>query len=53
MNHKINLPVIVGMGGINCAGRTSGFHSYKRILSDVLHPYILENTWRDKSNCAS
>lgn len=47
MNRKINLPVIIGMGGINCAGRTSGFHSYKRILCDVLAQSELENTWRD------
>lgn len=41
------LPVIVGMGGMNAAGRSSGGHSYKRILSDVLSASILENTWRD------
>lgn len=47
MKRKMNLPVIVGMGGINCAGRTSGFHSYKRILCDILAQKELENTWQD------
>lgn len=50
MNNKLNLPVIIGMGGINCAGRTSNFHSYKRILCDVLDQTELENTWRDLSH---
>lgn len=43
----IKLPVIVGMGGINPAGRTSGFHSYKRMLCDVIPAKELENTWHD------
>lgn len=43
----IKLPVIVGMGGINPAGRTSGFHSYKRMLCDALPEKDLENTWHD------
>ncbi|MDF1646168.1 MAG: beta-ketoacyl synthase [Legionellaceae bacterium] len=41
------LPVIVGMGGMNAAGRSSGGHSYKRMLSDVLTDDILQNTWKD------
>jgi acetoacetyl-[acyl-carrier protein] synthase len=45
-----NLPVIVGMGGMNCAGRSSGFHSYKRMICDVLTPQQLENTWKDLAN---
>jgi len=43
----IKLPVIVGMGGINSAGRSSGFHSYKRMLFDVLPEEELTNTWLD------
>ena len=41
------LPVIVGMGGMNAAGRTSNFHSYKRMICDVLPPSELASTWRD------
>ena len=44
---KMKLPVIVGMGGMNAAGRTSGFHSYKRMLCDVLPTEQLEKTWLD------
>ncbi len=43
----IKLPVIVGIGGINSAGRTSGFHSYKRMVHDVLSDDLLSNTWSD------
>ncbi|MDX8000465.1 beta-ketoacyl synthase [Xenorhabdus sp. Reich] len=41
------LPVIVGFGGINAAGRSSGFHGYKRIVSDSLNDEIMQNTWAD------
>jgi len=41
------LPVIVGMGGINAAGRSSGFHSYKRLVSDVLSEDTMQSTWLD------
>jgi acetoacetyl-[acyl-carrier protein] synthase len=44
------LPVIVGIGGINAAGRSSGFHSYKRMISDVLSSEEMINTWCDLSN---
>ena len=30
------LPVIVGFGGINPAGRSSGHHAYKRLVVDKL-----------------
>lgn len=50
MDKKLNLPVIIGMGGINCAGRTSGHHSYKRMLCDILPKSEMENTWRDLYN---
>lgn len=32
----MRLPVIVGMGGVNAAGRTSGFQSYRRMIIDQL-----------------
>ena len=31
-----NLPVITGFGGINPAGRSSGHHSYRRMIFDSL-----------------
>lgn len=31
-----HLPVIVGMGGVNAAGRTSGHQAYRRTILDVL-----------------
>ena len=43
----IKLPVIVGIGGINSAGRSSGFHSYKRMICDVLSEQELTHTWHD------
>ncbi|MFV0477253.1 MAG: beta-ketoacyl synthase [Parahaliea sp.] len=33
---KMRLPVVVGMGGINAAGRTSGHHAYRRLVLDAL-----------------
>lgn len=41
------LAVIVGQGGMNSAGRTSGFHSYKRMICDVLSDSQLHDTWQD------
>ncbi|WP_340609560.1 beta-ketoacyl synthase [Xenorhabdus bharatensis] len=41
------LPVIVGLGGINAAGRSSGFHGYKRVVSDSLNDTVMKNTWSD------
>ncbi len=32
----LNLPVIVAVGGINSAGRTSGHHAYRRMVLDHL-----------------
>ena len=46
----IKLPVIVGMGGMNSAGRTSGFHSYKRMICDALSSQELADTWSDLAN---
>ena len=41
------LPLIVGLGGINAAGRSSGFHSYKRLVCDALQADVMANTWQD------
>lgn len=41
------LPVIIGMGGINAAGRSAGFHSYKRMVADSLERSAMHSTWRD------
>lgn len=43
----ITLPVIVGFGGINSAGRSSGCHSYKRMIADVLTHEQISPTWQD------
>ena len=32
----MRLPVIVSMGGVNAAGRTSGFQSFRRMVIDLL-----------------
>ena len=41
------LPVIVGFGGINAAGRSSMFHSHKRMVADALSDADMTNTWQD------
>ena len=41
------LPLIVGLGGINAAGRSSGFHSYKLMIADVLSEDTMQSTWQD------
>ncbi|OAN11442.1 beta-ketoacyl synthase [Photobacterium jeanii] len=41
------LPLIVGFGGMNAAGRSSGFHSYKRMVADVLSQEQMASTWQD------
>ncbi|MGR5149197.1 beta-ketoacyl synthase [Photobacterium alginatilyticum] len=41
------LPLIVGFGGMNAAGRSSGFHSYKRMIADVLSDDEMKTTWQD------
>ena len=43
----MKLPVIVGMGGINAAGRTSGFHAYKRMVYQSLSEHTMQSTWQD------
>jgi acetoacetyl-[acyl-carrier protein] synthase len=47
---KSKLAVIVGIGGINSAGRSSGFHSYKRLVWDALSKEEMANTWLDLAN---
>ncbi|WP_256597858.1 beta-ketoacyl synthase [Moritella viscosa] len=41
------LPLIVGLGGMNAAGRSSGFHSYKRLVCDALPDDVMASTWQD------
>ena len=41
------LPLIVGLGGINAAGRSSGFHNYKLMIADVLSEDAMQSTWQD------
>ena len=41
------LPVIVGFGGINSAGRGSFHHAYRRTIIDVLEPQIASETYLD------
>ena len=39
-----NLPVIIGFGGINPAGRASFHHAYRRLILDQLTPQDRRNT---------
>ncbi len=39
-----NLPVIVGLGGINAAGRSSLHHSYRRLVIDALGAFDRQET---------
>lgn len=45
-----NLPIIVGFGGINAAGRSSGFHNFKRMIAENLSKKDIKNTWLDLAN---
>ena len=40
------LPVIVGCGGINAAGRISGHHAYRRMVLDALPVAAQERTYK-------
>ncbi|MFT5803878.1 MAG: acetoacetyl-[acyl-carrier protein] synthase [Candidatus Paceibacteria bacterium] len=40
------LPVIVGFGGINPAGRSSGHHGYRRMVIDQLGAQQADETWQ-------
>lgn len=41
------LPVIVGFGGVNAAGRTSMHHGHKRMVQDALSDQQMSDTWQD------
>ncbi|PTY36722.1 beta-ketoacyl synthase [Saccharospirillum sp. MSK14-1] len=41
------LPLIVGFGGINAAGRVSMHHSYRRLVHDALDDSRMAATWQD------
>ena len=41
------LPVIVSLGGINAAGRSSFHHGYKRMVHQSLTPEQMYRTWQD------
>lgn len=41
------LPVIIGFGGINSAGRGSFHHAYRRTIIDVLEPKAASETYLD------
>lgn len=40
----MRLPVIVGMGGVNAAGRSSGFQNYRRMVLEALPQAMQEET---------
>lgn len=40
-----HLPVIIGFGGINPAGRVSGHHSYRRLVIDSLDTHAADETY--------
>ncbi len=40
----MRLPIIVGMGGVNAAGRSSGFQNYRRMVLDALPQALQEQT---------
>ena len=42
----VRLPVIVGMGGVNPAGRISFHHAYRRMVIEALGASDARPTWR-------
>ena len=40
----MRLPVIVGMGGVNAAGRSSDFQNYRRMVIELLPAAERERT---------
>ncbi|MFG1498272.1 beta-ketoacyl synthase [Saccharospirillum sp. HFRX-1] len=42
-----SLPLIVGFGGINAAGRVSMHHSYRRLVHEALDDSRMAATWQD------
>ncbi len=45
-SESVRLPVIVGFGGVNAAGRSSSHHAYRRMVIDALPESEAEATWR-------
>ncbi len=43
------LPVIVGFGGVNAAGRSSFHHGYKRTVIDKISQKLAKDTWQSLS----
>ena len=41
----MRLPVIVGYGGINAAGRSSSHHGYRRLVAEALPAATADATW--------
>lgn len=41
------LPVIVGFGGVNAAGRSAFHHGYKRMIESALSPAAMAPTWQN------
>ena len=41
----MRLPVVVGFGGVNAAGRSSGHHGYRRMVIDALPRELADQTW--------
>ncbi len=42
----MRLPVIVGFGGVNAAGRSSAHHAYRRMVIDALPETEADATWQ-------
>ncbi len=42
----MRLPVIVGFGGVNAAGRSSSHHAYRRMVIEALPEAVAESTWQ-------
>jgi acetoacetyl-[acyl-carrier protein] synthase len=42
----VRLPVIVGFGGINAAGRSSSHHGYRRMVIDSLPAQVADESWQ-------
>ena len=42
---SVRLPVVVGFGGVNAAGRSSGHHGYRRMVIDALPQELADQTW--------
>jgi acetoacetyl-[acyl-carrier protein] synthase len=45
MGISVRLPVVVGFGGVNAAGRSSGHHGYRRMVIDALPQQLADETW--------